>query len=642
MTKLLRHSDNPVIKPTNDAWEKVATFNGSVVKDGDIFHMAYRAVSDTKQHRGHDMQVSTIGYAKSTDGVHFSDRRQLITPDHEWEQFGCEDPRITKLDDTFYIFYTALSVYPYAAPGIRAAVATTKDFVTIDKKALVTPFNAKAMTIFPERIGGKMVAILTANTDIPPSKISIAYFDRDEELYSKDYWDTWYAYLDDHALDLTRSTDDHIEIGAQPVKTKDGWLIVYSYIKDYFGEKRTFTVEALLLDHDNPKKILARTDGPLLFPEKEYELYGYVPDIVFPSGALLHDEELYVYYGGADTVTCLATMRLDELISAMQPVANTHFIPGHHEDLQLERFTENPILRPIPDHPWESKYVFNPAAVYEDGKVFIVYRAMGDDSSSVMGLAVSRDGLHIDERLPEPIYVPREPFEKSDTDNYSGCEDPRLTKIGDTFYMCYTAYDGKNAPRVALTSIAVNDFLTRKWDQWAKPILISPPGVDDKDACVMPKKFDGQYMFFHRFPPSIWVDFVDDLEFKNDRFLKGQVLLEPRPNRWDKDKIGISGTPVETDEGWLLLYHGIEDGVYKTGAVLLASHNPMHLLAGTNEPILSPELSWEKEGHVNNVVFPCGNVIIGDTLYVYYGGADSVAGVATIPVKKLLNGLHRK
>jgi len=126
--------------------------------------------------------------------------------------------------------------------------------------------------------------------------------------------------------------------------------------------------------------------------------------------------------------------------------------------LLLERFDGNPILKPDPKHFWETKAVFNPAAIYENGKVHIVYRAIGESDVSVLGHASSLDGLHINERLDEPIYVPREPFEGASTahpyayqsgDIYisggggmGGCEDPRLTRIGDRVYMTYVAYDG--------------------------------------------------------------------------------------------------------------------------------------------------------------------------------------------------------
>ena len=97
----------------------------------------------------------------------------MIAPEEDWERFGCEDPRVTKIDDKYYIFYTALSVYPFAAEGIKVAVAVTKDFKKIEERHLVTPFNAKAMVLFPEKINGKYVALLTAHTDTPPVKICL-------------------------------------------------------------------------------------------------------------------------------------------------------------------------------------------------------------------------------------------------------------------------------------------------------------------------------------------------------------------------------------------------------------------------------------------------------------------------------------
>ena len=160
MFKLQRSAENPVLKPTDNEWEKVAAFNGSVIKDGDTFHMLYRAVSEEKEQHGEKLQVSTIGHAISSDGIHFIDHQQFIKPEEEFEKFGCEDPRVTKFGDYFYVFYTALSTFPFSASGIKSAVVKTKDFKTIEKKALVTPYNSKAMTLFPEKINGKMTAIL--------------------------------------------------------------------------------------------------------------------------------------------------------------------------------------------------------------------------------------------------------------------------------------------------------------------------------------------------------------------------------------------------------------------------------------------------------------------------------------------------
>ena len=642
MLTLTRADKNPIILPGKDDWEKKAAFNGSVVEHDGIYHMVYRALSVTTYYQGNSMNLSTVGYAQSTDGVNFTDHRQFIKPEHDWEIFGCEDPRVTFFEGKFYIFYTALSNYPFSAPGIKVGVAITRDFKTIDEKHLVTPFNAKAMGLFPERINGKIAVILAANTDLPPSKIGIALFDREEEMWDPEYWQNWYAYVDDHALSLQRGEKDQVEVGAVPLKTKDGWLLVYSYIKDYLTDNKIFGIEAALLHGNDPKEILSRTTGPLLTPETDYEKYGDVPNIVFPSGALIHDDMLYVYYGGADTNVCLATCKVDELLSSLMP--ETHPKDDIHEltEVQLTRFEENPILTPIADHPWEKKAVFNPAALVEEDKIHIVYRAMSDDNTSVFGYAATKDGFHIDERLDDPIYVPREMFERnSKVAGNAGCEDPRITKIDGRYYMLYTAYDGEHPPRVAITSISLEDFLHKEW-RWAIPKLISPPDIDDKDACIFPKKINDKYVFLHRLQSGIWIDYVDDLHFYEGNYLGGKILFQPREKKWDSVRIGIAGPPIETEKGWLLLYHGITgEHHYLLGAALLKLDNPAEVISRLDYPIFTPDMKYEQEGQIPNVVFPCGAVVKNGDLFVYYGGADSVVGVATVSLGKLLTALQK-
>ena len=147
--QIKRYKDNPILAPNEDNdWEAVATFNASIVHDNETYHMVYRAVAREKVYFERSIELSTIGYAASRDGITFSDRRLLISPEYGWEQFGCEDPRVTKIDDKYYIFYTALSDYPHTADGIKVAVAVTKDFQEFETKKLVTPFNAKAMALF--------------------------------------------------------------------------------------------------------------------------------------------------------------------------------------------------------------------------------------------------------------------------------------------------------------------------------------------------------------------------------------------------------------------------------------------------------------------------------------------------------------
>jgi predicted GH43/DUF377 family glycosyl hydrolase len=630
-----RSLENPIIIPDPaSAWEAEATFNPSVVEgpDGKI-HILFRAAGAKQKVNGIEVEVSSIGHAIGTNAVRFGAHHELITPTESWERYGCEDPRVTFFEGKIYIFYTAVSAF--SADGIKVAVAITKDFKTIDERHLVTPFNAKAMALFPERINGKIAAIVTVHTDQPPAKICLALFDTIEDLWSKEYWDAWYKDLDAHVINFEHNDQkDQIEVGSTPLKTKDGWLIFYSYIYDYFSPPPIFGIQAALLDLNDPQKIVGEVKRPLIVPQEEYEFYGRVPHIVFPSGALIRGTTIYVYYGAADTTSCVVTFKKKELLDQLVFTSRR----------ELRRFEGNPIITPIGEHAWESQATFNPAAIYEGGKVHILYRAMSGDNTSVIGYASSPDGVDITERLGEPIYTPRADFEqKKIPGGNSGCEDPRITKVGGRIYMCYTAYDGTNPPRVAFTSIDVKDFTNHRW-KWADPILISPPKVDDKDAAVFPKKIGGKYVFLHRLGSEIWIDRVDDLEFKNGKFLGGTVLMRPRDTAWDSKRIGISAPPIETPYGWLLLYHGISKrtGHYNVRAALLDLKDPAKILYRTHDTLLEPTPVYERQGIVPNVVFPCGAVILRHQLYVYYGGADKVVGVASIDVDLLVEGLVRE
>jgi predicted GH43/DUF377 family glycosyl hydrolase len=464
MFSVKRYHRNPILTPNHkNYWEAFATFNMSVVKVGDTIHGLYRAISSSDSIRK-PSQISVIGHTSSKDGVTFEDRTKFITPSENFDKYGCEDPRVTLFEGTYYTFYTALSEYPYNANGIKVAVALSKDFKKVTKKYLVTPFNAKAMTLFPERIGGKVTALVTVHTDRPPVKICIVQADDIKDFWSLRFWKTWYAEMDKHIIDLKRNIFDHVEIGAVPVKTDKGWLVLYSHIQNYFPTpqnfEKIFGIEALLLALEDPFKIIGRTKGPILSPEEPYELAGYIPNIVFPSGALLDKKELSIYYGAADTSVGKASVNLDDLINSISP--------GTKEAYTFKRYEGNPIIEPNMNHSWESLATFNPAAINIKGTTYILYRAMSKDNTSTVGFATSKDGLTIDERLPDPIYTPREDFEMKKVENgNSGCEDPRLVKIKDTIYMYYTAYDTLGPPRVAVTSIKEKDFVAKKF-KWKK------------------------------------------------------------------------------------------------------------------------------------------------------------------------------
>jgi predicted GH43/DUF377 family glycosyl hydrolase len=585
MFTIKRSPENPILLPDRDqSWEAGAVFNGSPIRDGNTIHLLYRAESSPQLCNGVEMSVSTIGHAVSQDGVHFSERRQLIHPEHEWEQFGCEDPRVTKYGDTYYIFYTALSQFPFTPEGIRVAVATTKDFKKILSKHLVSPFNAKAMTLFPTEVDGKISALITAHTDQPPATIGFIQFNSIKDMWSSEYWQKWHESLPEHAVPLRRSNNDHVEIGTRPIWTEHGWIVIFSYIRNYFtGGPRVFGIEAALLDLDNPRKIIGRLERPLLTPDEEYELYGRVPNIVFPSGALvLHEKnKLLLYYGAADSTCCVASIAYDDFVRDLKASRSE----------PAKRFSGNPIISPSSKRPWAAKAVFNPAAIHIGRRTHLLYRAMSEDNTSTFGYASTIDGLNIAEDLEMPAYTPRAPFEQKLVPNgNSGCEDPRLTQIGNTIYMCYTAFDGKNPARVAFTSIKEKDFVQKQWN-WTEPRLISPPGMDDKDAALFPEKINGQYVFLHRLGHSIWIDAVDDLHFRGNRYLDGRVLMSPRHGFTDSSKIGIAGPPILTPAGWLLIYHGSSATPYlhyNIRAALLDRKDPSHVLSRTKDPILEP------------------------------------------------------
>lgn len=640
MLKIRRIDKNPILVPDNtNPWESENSFNGCVLKDNGTFHMVYRAQGEMRPYANVQLPLSTIGYCKSPDGVNFSGRRQLIKPENDWERFGCEDPRITKFGDKYFIFYTSLSSFPFSPQSIKVSLALTHNLEKIEEKHPCTTFNSKAMALFPEKVNGKIAAILTAHTDNPPAKIAIAYFDREEDIWSADFWNKWHGDMENFVIPLLRSGDDHMEVGAPPVLTNEGWLLIYSYIYNYRSAPKTFAIEGVLLDRDNPQKVLGRSK-PLLVPEEDYEIFGKVPDIVFPSGAVIDDDLLLIYYGAADTCTCVASVKLEELLCEI--LENKPEIWKSRTDIiHLTRYAGNPIISPVKEHHWENKYAFNPAAIYEGGKVHLLYRAMGDDDTSVMGYASLTDGMQVDERLDKPVYLPREGFERKTQNGNSGCEDPRITRIENKLYLCYTAFNGKDSPRVALSSIKADDFLAHKWN-WEKPILISPPGIDDKDACIFPEKINGKYVFIHRFNPFIWIDYADHLVF-HDRFIHGMILLKPRIHSWDSEKIGLGPPPIKTSSGWLLIYHGLSrySRKYRLGAALLSLDNPAQVIARLDYPILEPEDELDKTGFRPDTVFSNGAVVIGDTLYVYYGAGDRVTGVATVGFTKLVNELSK-
>ena len=317
-------------------------------------------------------------------------------------------------------------------------------------------------------------------------------------------------------------------------------------------------------------------------------------------------------------------------------------LPAEPQAGKLTRFAGNPILEALPQHEWESSYVFNPGAIRLKDRVYLVYRACGEDEVSQLGLATSSDGLHIDERLESPIFWPEAAWETR------GCEDPRLVMVGERIYMLYTGYDSVTA-QIAMSSIRVDDFVSRRWDKWTRHGLTFPD-FEDKDATLFPETFSGRYVMYHRIEPSIWISSSDKLECPWPRE-DHRILLGPGSGgSWDGLKIGGGSQPIRTKHGWLLIYHGVDHHwVYRLGVMLVALDDPGRLIYRSPNPILGPEERYElgEAGcYVPNVVFTCGAVPRtdkatlddDDEVLVYYGAADTSICVATARVADLVPG----
>jgi len=330
--------------------------------------------------------------------------------------------------------------------------------------------------------------------------------------------------------------------------------------------------------------------------------------------------------------------------------------------MKLKKYKGNPIISPNEQNEWESLVTCNPAAWYENGVFYLVYRAAGDDYDHTiqLGLAKSIDGFHF-ERVSDKPYMSYIP------DNFDGgLEDPRICKIEDTYYMTYAyrpylpgrywerktdAVNDMNCPKTAPKHFVENLSATglaisKDLKSFKRAGRITIPDVDNRDVILFPEKIDGKYVRLER-PmeyvgkeyncdgPSTWLNFSDNiLEWSDDSLY---LLAKPEGNGWCSKKTGGSTPPLKTEKGWLILYHGVDgSGVYRTGAMLLDLKDPRKIISKPSSFIMEPECDYELSGFYDGCVFPTGNVIVNDTLYVYYGASDKYCCVATCSVEDLL------
>ena len=312
------------------------------------------------------------------------------------------------------------------------------------------------------------------------------------------------------------------------------------------------------------------------------------------------------------------------------------------------RYGSNPIIRPDTSMMWKSWQTFNPAAVLLEGKVHLLYRAIGNDGVSRFGYANSSDGFHIDEESEESVY--REVNETSvytvhslhSGGSFAGCEDPRLVHIEEDgrIYLTYTSCS--DGLRMAISSIRVEDFLAKRWSAWTPAQYMSPPGEVHKNWVLFPEKIHGKYAICHSLSP-LSIAYLDTLDFSGGAYIQSTFTPSEPSERWDSYMRGAGPPPVRVDDGWLLFYHAMNHkdmSRYKIGAMVLDYNDPSKILYRSDKPIIAPSDFYELEGYKGGVVYASGLVIKDGMLLLYYGGADSFVCLAHADLHKFLRELR--
>ena len=321
---------------------------------------------------------------------------------------------------------------------------------------------------------------------------------------------------------------------------------------------------------------------------------------------------------------------------------------------------------------WEG--VLNPAVINYDDNIHVFYRAVAKGNYSSIGYAKFKNPLEVDERIDVPVIFPQFEYEEH------GVEDGRIVRINKVFYLSYCAYDGVNAlgalatsqdlinwekhgiivpqimfdefKRLAETKGKINEKYLRYnahdgiKEREGKKVLVC-----DKNVVFFPRRINGKLHFLHRIKPDIQIVRINEISELNTEFwqnyllkFKENIVLAPK-YKHEISYIGAGCPPIETEAGWLIIYHGVYDTingyVYCACAALLDLENPQKEIARLPYPLFKPELTWEIKGEVNNVCFPSGAIIQNDTLYIYYGAADTRIGCVSVSLSELLLSLNK-
>lgn len=341
------------------------------------------------------------------------------------------------------------------------------------------------------------------------------------------------------------------------------------------------------------------------------------------------------------------------------------------------RSKNNPILKPNKNHEWESLKVYNPGVIYERGIFNMLYNAVGDDWTLRLGYATSIDGLHF-ERLERPVFEPRESYD------WKGVMDPRITRIGNTYYMTYSADDGIMRKLALATSTDLKTWrkhgpMLKNWDAVRAGVfrIVDGKKLPEKPERKGRSKAGG--IFPEKIKDKFWMIFGNThLWFATSSngiswIVDFKPLLSPRGgNYFDNFTVQGGPPPIKTDKGWLVLYHGrsVEKGDYRLGFILLDLLDPRKIIYRTNRPIFEPKEPYEVSGIVDmlpggfermrlmsksqleaftkdaeakgkmlKVVFCCGAVLADGVLRIYYGASDTFICTATAKLEDVLNSI---
>ncbi len=327
------------------------------------------------------------------------------------------------------------------------------------------------------------------------------------------------------------------------------------------------------------------------------------------------------------------------------------------------------VLLEATENEFENQAVLNPTVVQQGDTLHLFYRAVKEGNYSSIGYCKLEGPLNIVERKNSPILFPEYDYE------IHGTEDPRIILLDGTYFMFYTAYDGKNALIAYATSKdlktwekhgiisakmrydeAGNLFRLSKLKEkyhffisYYKDVVAEDVLLWEKDAFILPKKYNNQFALFHRVLPDIQIICFDDfkdltIDFWKDYLKKlgDHVVMEPKFG-FESRNIGAGAPLIETERGWLMIYHSVEDSnrgkVYYASAALLEKNNPYRVIGRLKHPLFSPTEDYEKVGDIANVVFPTGTAIFGERLYIYYGAADKRIAVVSVNLHKLIHEL---